>query len=458
MSSDKQAFRDELDALLSQLDEKDVEGMPMDKVNELRKKYNVYGTTIEGCDKYVNFSITQIHHEYYKKLIISAFIGFLFRMNDEWQVPDGLPVVPVVDYLDNPDAVKTPDGVLKAGDKKAIREYEFNRQWMEKRKVVYEFLEQMFQFNPEEHVRSAYRPYRFDKERREIDTVAGQTAIKHLASVDKEFRMEEEMAIKTPVEPLPPVTKEVEVKIKGKDGKVKTVKRKVIVDPKKKLESDMVDPTTPERTREFLPPHDMFGRFHLYLTNNYESLRDFVKDAYIERPDLELALNVYSVHDDEDDARKFQKQHRNDVMAEVFTAKCGVWNFFDSFKEQRENTNFFNDNTEVLEAIIKQTELDQKLGQDMMRKRVKKAKAKNVIEEGPDAEEFKKWRAQNDTLQKMGVEYIGDMANEDTPENAVEVPVWRVAKGTNELVREHFYTEAEKPDQSEILEKTNYKK
>ena len=183
----------ELEKIIKELADEDYSKFPAEEILELRKKTNPYGRTIEGSDRYLNFSITQIHHEYWKKLIITAFVGFLNRMNDEWKVPDGVPVVPVYEYLEDKSKLDTPAMVLNKGDKSAIYDYEFNRKWMEKRVVVKEFLEEFLQFNPDEHVRSGYRPNRGDNTRKPVDTEAGQLAVEHLKSTDKDFRGKEQL-------------------------------------------------------------------------------------------------------------------------------------------------------------------------------------------------------------------------------------------------------------------------
>lgn len=465
MSSNNLNLADDLAAILDELKDEDLAALPEDEVLNMRKKINPYGRTIEGSDKQLNFSITQIKHEYYKKLIISGFVAFLNRMNDEWKVPEGVPVVPVYEYLDDPSKVDTPQGVLDKGYQKTIDEYQFNRDWMKKRVVVKEFLEEMFQFNPEEHVRSSYRPCRMDATRKPIETMAGKLAVEHLKQTDPEFRAAESLYEDTktnsaPANTTPDETKEAKYttkKVKKTVVDKKTGKKKVVlvnqkvlvehepVDTSKKLGKDLKDPNCAKQVREFLPPHDMFGRFKMYYESNYEDLRDFVRDAYCEKPDFELAINPYSVHDTEDEAETFKKKHRNEVIAEVFTATFGKWNFFDSFKEQRENVNFYNDNTIILEEMMKQLKKDEMLGQDLMKKRVSKMKKKNVAEVGPDAESFRRYVKQNKDIQSLGAEYLGDKADDDIPDDAVQVDVWRVAKGGLEVTKDKFYSAAEAP-------------
>lgn len=451
MSTNNSELSDQLENILNQLNDDDLASLDAKEILEMRKKINPYGRTIQGSDKYVNFSITQIHHEYWKKFITSAMVGYLNRMCDEWQVPDGVPVTPVYEYLDDPSKIDTPQMVLDKAYKPTIDEYEFNRQKMKDRLVVKGFLEEMFQFNPEEHVRSAYRPCRADADRKIIDTAAGKRAVSHLKRTDKAFRDSEKLYDEVNnITSNDTKTKRVRKLVTDANGKKKIVLRSVpdnkdLVDTSKKVGPDGKDPTCARTVREFLPPHDIYGRFKMYYQGNYEELRDFVRDAYCEKPDLELAINPYSVHDSKDEAENFKKKHSNEVIAEIFTADTGKWCFFDSFKEQRNNTNFYNDNTIVLEEIIKQLESDERLGQDLMKKRVTKAKNKNVITDGPDAPGLKKWREQNSTIQKMGAEYIGDMVDDDCPDDAVQVDVWRIGKGGTQLTKDKFYSQAEAP-------------
>lgn len=449
--SKKMSFVDEVDRFLSLCDE-DLANVSEDKVLEMRKNLNPYGRTIQGADKFLNFSITQISHEYWKKFLTTAMIGFLNRMCDEWKVPTGVPVVSVYDYLDNPKLLDTPEAILAKGNKSAIYDHEFNRDWMKKRVIVKEFLEEMFQFNPDEHVRSSYKPNYADSSRTPLQTMAARLAVAHLSKTDPKFRAETALN-----NDITGITKKKKVKriIKSKDGKIREIIKEVDVvepavlpaptNPNKLDATHPVDPNCISTVTNMIPPHDVFGRFKMYHSENYEQLREAVNELYCEKPDLELAINPYAVHDDKESAEAFKKQHSNEVIAEVFTAHTGKWNFFDTWKEQRESVNYNNKNTAVLEEMIKQIEKDERLGKDLMEKRVQKEKRKNIIESGPDAENFRKWREENAEIQKLGAKHIGGMADEDAPEDSVQVDVWRVAKGGLEITKEKFFSQAEAP-------------
>ncbi len=451
--TDNMSTSERIELYLKALSNDDLSKIDQDRVLEMRKRLNPYGRTIQGSNEFMNFSITQITHEYWKKFITTAMIGYLNRMCDEWKVPNGVPVVSVYEYLDNPSLVDTPALAIERNNTAAIRDYEFNRKWMEKRIAVKEFLEEMFQFNPDEHVRSAYRPNYKDETRKPLDTMAARLAIKHACKTDTELRADK--VLHDAIQGVK--TKKVKRIIRGKDGSIREVIREVPValpppEPlaptdRKPLDSaHPVDTSVTSTITNMIPPHDMFGRFKMYHTENYEQIREAVLALYCEKPEYELAINPYGNHKTREAAEAFKKQHADEVIAEVFTAETGKWNFFDTFKKQRESVNFYNKNTTVYEEMIKQTERDERLGADLMAKRVSKEKAKNVAEVGPDAENFKTWVKENNDLTKMGAQHIGHMADgEDMPEDSIEVPIWRIAKGGLELTRDQFYSKAEAP-------------
>lgn len=445
------SMQEKLEFYLSVLNKEDLSKLPADKILEIRKELNPYGRTIKGSDKFLNFSITQLSQEYHKKLIITAFVGFLNRMCDEWNVPKNVPVVSVYDYLDDKTLLDTPEIVLKKGNESALYDYEFNRQMMQKRIIVKEFLEFVLQFNPDEHVRSAHRPNYKDKSRKPLDTMAARIAVNTLVKKDPEFRAAKK------ANDIENGTKMKKIKktLISKDGTKKTIIKEIPINdtpatkpkptnPKPLDETKPVDPNI-DSVYHMIPPHDMFGRFKLYLTENYEELREAVNILYCDKPDFELAINPYAVHDTEEEAEAFKKQHRDEVIAPIYTVHTGKWNFFDSFKEQRDNVTFYNSKTIILEEMAKQQERDEKLGQDLMEKRVEIEKKKNLIETGPDSEAFKKWKKENAELEKMGAKHLGDTVDDDILPDTVEVPIWRVGKGGLEITRDKFLSKAEAP-------------
>ena len=422
---DSVKIADQLSKLLDELDDESLAKMPDADVLELRKQLNPYGRTIEGSDKILTYSYTDLRHEYLKKILLTGMVGFLNRMCDEWKVPDGIPVIPVYDYVKDPSKLDEFEKTLK--DPEFMRkDLDLNKAYMAKRVAIKEFLEDMFQYNPDFHVRSSYKPNLDDPERKIIDTPAGQLAIYQLKKADPEFNerwhiyerdQKNQQDVKEPREPSE-------------------------TDETQKIVSDVK-----KQCSEMILPADIFHRFQYYYDSHYEELKEIVGDLYCDKADLESAINPYAWHDTEDDADKFIDKHQNEVITSIYKARSGAWNIFAPYKKVRESMRYFNKKTMVLEEIAKQIERDAKLGADLMKKRIKVKKQKNINEDGPDDPAFLKWKEGNTTLQDMGAELNkqdNDVPNE-CPDNAITVPVFRMGRGGQTFEKTHFFSEAAAP-------------
>jgi hypothetical protein len=407
--------------LLDEIDDESLSKMSEDDILNLRKKLNPYGRTIEGSNKILTYSYTDLRHEYLKKIILTSIIGFLNRMCDEWKVPEGIPVIPVYDYVQNPEKLDEFEKTLS--DPEIMRkEINLNKEYMAKRVVIKEFLEDMFQYNPDYHVRSAYNPNISDPERNIIDTPAGHLAIHELKKKNPVFA-EQWLLYNRSLE------------LKKSTGSEETTSKETVISQVKNYCTKMI------------PPVDIYHRIQYYYDSNYEELKEIVNNLYCDKPDLETALNPYSWHDTDEQADEFINKHKDEVISTIFKAHSGKWNISAPYKKVRESMRFFNKKTQVLEEIAKQIESDAKLGADLMKKRVLVTKKKNIVNEGPDDPSFLKWKKSNNTLKDMGAETLNekDYADDECPENAIQVPVFRLANGGQKFEKTHFYSEASAP-------------
>jgi hypothetical protein len=417
--------------------------MNYDEIIDLRKKLNPYGRTIDGSDKWLTFSFTNLQEKYMEKLLMTGLIGFLNRACDEYHVPEGIPVIPVYDYVKNPELLHEyyKDWKLTDKLKKQIHE---NNEWMKKRVIIKEFIEYLFQYSPDEHVKSVYRPQPRDLDRSVLDTPAANLAINELKQKDIKFR--EQMLEFDRIQNLRAMKQAADEKIDAAIDEL--VSRKLLLPDQHYSKMNFEEWTDEDKNLlrtvcEMIPPADIFRKFRNYFEDNYDKLREAVLHLYCEKPDFDMAINPYQWHDDEDSAVEFQKKHRDEVIADIIKAASGKWNFFAPFAKVKNSTKFFNKNTIILEEMAQQIEIDQKIGADMMKKRVVKMKKKNIQDEGPDAEAFNKWKSQNTTLKEMGAE---NPIEDDCPDNAVEVEVFRISKGGLDIKKDKFYTEASIPE------------
>lgn len=439
---------DDFDKLLElvRLDANMVDDLTDEQVTELRKKLNPYGRTIEGSGAYTCMSITNLSENYMKKFLMTSLIGFLYRQCDEYELDEGEPPCHLDDYETFMEAYETAISTAKESKKwldgfwKIFHEDNLSEETLtaeqkaerlthqrvlergdgfKKRLIVRQFLDSLFQFNPDIHVRSAYSNNPLDPERVKPTQVVNKISTKTIIGKSG-------------------------TKLKIKDStEGETINEK-------RANSEFV---------KHIPPADVFHRWTYYTDSNYEEVRTAVQDLYCEKPDLEFAINPYDRFDSQEDAEKFVQKHKNEVIADVLTLSNGKWNLCGSFKKNRDRINFYNEKTAVIEEIFKQLEQDKKLGADLMRKRVKRKKKKNIEESGPDPEEFKQYKKNNPSgFENMGAEDVvkeerqdtkGDdvifKVHEECPYDAVQVDVFDFKRGGQVVKKSEFFTEAEEP-------------
>jgi hypothetical protein len=164
---------------------------------------------------------------------------------------------------------------------------------------------------------------------------------------------------------------------------------------------------------DVIPAQDGFHRWHYYTEVNYEELRTATDALYHEKPDLDWALILYEYFEGSpekvDDAfEKFRNKHQDELVSDVRGIDFGGWTLLGDFKENRDKINFYNKHTDVLKRILDRHAEDKKIGQELMRNRVRQMKAKNIREDGPDAAGLNEYRTEmtGNSVGGMGAERV----------------------------------------------------
>lgn len=454
---------DELNNILSELNEEALDKIPDEIINELRIKSNPYGRTIEGSGNVLTYSYVDLSRKYMEKFLMTSMVSFLNRVNDEWGVPSGVPVVAVSDYNKNNLLINPPldgNGNIKIKGP-ALLDYENNVKFMEKRCIVKEFLAHAFQFDPEKHVRSAYRPNPDDESRDILETPAAKLAT--IMAEKKSAKLKEKLRItnarrsargKKAIKNLPKVThsKKVTNVAKGvKNTPITPITTPLYTeeddDYKTRLAEAVKDPTLIKTSSNMIPPEDLFHRFRYYVDVNYEEIQKVTNDLYCEKGDFETAVNPYKFHKSDEDADKFINKHKNEVIAKIWKAVSGKWNIISSRKAVRRGMTFKNEKTAILEEIMAQHERDSRLGASLMQKKIRMKKKKNIEEDGEDSEAFIKWKKNNSTLKELK-SYSNEQsyASEDCPDDGIQVDYHVHNPKTGQFDTDHFFSQTESPE------------
>ena len=435
-----------LEQLLEELSPEMINEMSEEDILNFRVKLNPYGRIIQSSDKILNFSFTNLKEEYIKKLVMTGMIGYLNAACNEYKCPDGHPLIDVYSYVKNPEIFEDSYKNWTMTDK-ITEEIAHNKAMMEKRVIIKEFLEDMFQYNPNTHVRSVYKPNPKDIARNIIDTPAANLAVAELSKRDMEFR--EKMIEYDRLQKLIAMKESAGEKVDEELANL--VAKKLIIPGLHYKNVDFENWSQEDRNllntvSNMIPPADIFSKFKNYYEINYDKLREAVLHLYCDKAEFDIALLPYSMHDSQEEAEDFKQKHRDEVITDIFSATSGKWNFFAPFSKVRESMKFFNKDTAVLEGIATQIEADAKIGSELLKNKIKLQKQKNIIESGPDAELFSDWRKKNSVLKDMKAITLDDddrIVNE-APDDGIAVNVFRIGDG-GMMKKDHFYTKAVAP-------------
>ena len=338
-----------------------VDNLSREETENLLKRVNPYGVIVENEPACFNVMFTNWREEFLKRLMLTCTTAYNFRMSKEW---DG---GKLSDY-------KSPNDVVKA------------------------FLSNQFEFDPDRHVDSEIKrsknskdPERKDLETAKLEnmrtakqkTVNNKKIKENLVNSINEFRQ------------LDNDTESNKLINEHLDKIINSINKLRLVNSNAEIahiyDVDM--------------PSDIFYNFTRYYQNNYEELRDAHEILFSEKPDIEAAIQPIKAFTGEtrfEDAEYHRDKNNQQFITSTYTLENNKWNLLGPFKQNQKRIDFYNKDTEIIKLMFKKIEEDHKLGADMMKKRVRKAKQTNIDELGPDSEGLKNYKKAMGTLEALG--------------------------------------------------------
>jgi len=416
---------------MEQLNDDEIAKLNEDEITELLKQINPYSQSFENNGEFVNLCCTNMRENFMKKILTTSLIGLLFRACDEWEVPDNIPVVPVDAYLENPNILNEYE---VPNDKFIKMENEFNKLWMDKRVIVREFLESIFHFNPDFHVRSSYLPNTKDPERATLFTDTAKLSVRTYLKRNKKFAEKhgKQFIDLYRTQPNDDVYSQ----------PLYTNIRKV------KFDETMKDDNVENTTYNIIPSEDLFNKFKRYYDSNYEKLMKITCTIYNDKPDISLLINPLKIHTSKQSAELFKKKYAKDMIADVMTLETGKWAIIGPYSENKARMQFYDDNKGVLEEMLKQNEKDSKIASEIMKYNVIKKKTENIKRYGPDDKGLSQYKSsfgKHSTYNYDDEKKLLDV-NEDNDDNElIEVKVFNMKKGGKETTVNKIYSKAMPP-------------
>lgn len=450
-----------------------VANMSMEQIADVQKKINLFGVVIPAEIQHANVSIVNHRDIYLRRIYVTALIGYLFRCAAEYKQAEHTNVV-------FPDELYKSLGVKRPADSSA-HDAAYRTVITE---AIEGFLRHNFEFNPDKHVRSAFKDNLADPERAgkfpgfaaEMKSADTRQSIRDAAAQLKAaLPADKHHLVDAMSSDATAALAKVHTCAAAAADHLAVVQRNLtdvdqlaVVDEARRNLTEAAHVTRADSmvgtagAVEWVPPVDVFHHFDRYLDNHYELFREATQILYAEKPDIEFAVQFYDKsYQTMDEAIAARDKIADRVSTNVITISNEGWYMLGPFKKNRERIDFYNKNTEILKRMAEQAEQDSRLGADLMKNRVRRHKERNIVEAGPDDPGLEKYKSALGTIEALGAKAV--LTNEEknkmaeavrakemaeVPDDAIQVDVFKPVEGADGktvLTREKFYTKSEAP-------------
>jgi len=413
---------------------------------------------IPGTDgRYTVYSLIDAPRNQITKQVTTGMIGYLMFAVSRFMLPEGIPPTEVEDYLKDKKCIKPHN---KITDLELLKKYAQNEYIMHNIRVpIYAYLEHMFRYNPNKHVRSAMSPSSVDTSRILLETECAMEAYKELLN-DKQYSflkddprykaIAEHETNNKKLQTGKTIGKILKARKGGKDGvignnikqlNVKQVGSKNIssdlYNHKPTPEEELMIKKYPEELLRFIPPIDLYSNFNSYFTQHYEDITELASHIYCEKH-YKSMLHIYGIFDTEEDAKKFIDKHADEFN--ICTAKIcetGKWIVQGPYIQNRENIYSPADQGLILKDILKQHSADEASAQSIMKHKISENKYKDLkaikqsdkSEEKSDLRTIEKKLEENEAFKAF--KGLSDMTNYSTSNDVVDASLLDVTKFEN---------------------------
>lgn len=145
-------------------------------------------------------------------------------------------------------------------------------------------------------------------------------------------------------------------------------------------------------------PNDTFAWLNMYKRDNFEQLRWATMVLYGVLPDLELMFQPIETFDDLDKYKLYENMHKDNLQFGMSAIQYGNWNLIGSFDQNKERVSFLNKNTEILQRMYEKHKEDERIGHELLKRRIKERKKENIKATGPNAEGLAEYVKEMETM------------------------------------------------------------
>ena len=413
-------------------------------------------------NKFIVMSINNLREEYYKKLMTTTLVGFLYQMLKEYKVKEDDLTTKIdkndfIEIIPNPDKDR-PEYV------NAIHEQIYNNELKKKYNSLFP--------NDETVLTNDYMYNKLNEDDLfEIATVTKQLTDDEFKPTSKinSFKLYDH--VNNLIDEQSDYERIIINKFLNKylqynvnDHLQSGYDNNKTEDPERNaLTPNSEDPVI-AATHSNIPPNDTFSYLSSYYEINYDKLRQATNDLYNVKPDLEYAAIIYDKFDTKEDVDKFIKKYTTSSKLNFLSIPLNNWCILGPFEKNRERVNYFNKNNKIIEGMLDAQEEGASLCEALMKDRVEKKKVKNTKYFGPNDPKFTQYKSENpsvleteygitvtdtedggikveteveQTLDGIGVDEDG------TPLNAIEFDIHCINAKSGDMKTKTYYSKAQ---------------
>lgn len=192
------------------------------------------------------------------------------------------------------------------------------KQSEEEKKVIERFLDSIFKFNPDKHVRQSYK-----------------------------------------YEPI--------------ENKYENYKENVLYKVSDEIKQDL------DIIKSHIPSDNVFYNYNQYFEHSYEIMRAATEHIYNLSPLIELAFNIYAQYKTVEECRDFVEKYQHLVKNDITIVQNNSWRLvLNGFAENKKVNEVIDKQNVFLQNMLKQHEKDTKIKQEILDKQVEIKKIKNI--------------------------------------------------------------------------------
>jgi hypothetical protein len=455
-----------------------INSLSEEDVADLRKYSNPFGSKLRGEEFWTNLSIINWSQSRMKKMLITALIGYIYRLQMEYE-----PEEEIAGLRKKYDALKENKTIP---EREALEERfreETDAITKASRRLILRFLNRHFEFNPDKHLRGAPTNPTGDPEREKLLAEADEGGKIRLQceTIETKIKAKPESLysfMRGNVLAAHQLSQRASASLARARGVIAAglpaedilgvlSRERVRVDAVTAELGKITEPLAAADTLaawEHKPPADVFHHFTRYHDNHYEQLNDICTAFYNEKPDIEFAVKIYSTHDDPKAAQAYRDMHAKEFTNDVITVSSIGTTLIGPFKQNLDRVDYYTSNTLILREMDEQSKRDHRLGEDLIKKEITKKKRENNEECGPDAPNLGSYTNTNVAAGGKATSVIGkrplskedreriakevaEREDREVPDDAIQVNMFSTEyiDGEARFKREKMYTQAEDP-------------